>query len=128
MIHRWIPKIYFSFVVEHLLIWRRRFQRGNTFLVLDVNRIFLLLLASPVMGLLNIYVLFSRRQDSSIGIGAPVHANMRTGGSTNAEVTSSLLESVRIHPIWLQIFLIFSLIASCFYNFCAMHILIPLII
>ncbi|GMY20986.1 CLP protease regulatory subunit CLPX2, mitochondrial-like isoform X1 [Fagus crenata] len=49
--------------------------------------------------------------DSSIGIGAPVHANMRTGGSTNAEVTSSLLESVRIHPIWLQIFLIFSLIA-----------------
>uniref|UniRef100_A0A2N9ICP8 Clp ATPase C-terminal domain-containing protein n=1 Tax=Fagus sylvatica TaxID=28930 RepID=A0A2N9ICP8_FAGSY len=46
------------------------------------------------MGLLNIYVLFSRRQDSSIGFGAPVRANMRTGGSTNAEVTSSLLESV----------------------------------
>jgi hypothetical protein len=40
------------------------------------------------MGLLNIYVLFSRRQDSSIGFGAPVRANMRTGGSTNAEVTS----------------------------------------
>uniref|UniRef100_A0A2N9ES77 Clp ATPase C-terminal domain-containing protein n=1 Tax=Fagus sylvatica TaxID=28930 RepID=A0A2N9ES77_FAGSY len=35
-----------------------------------------------------------RRQDSSIGFGAPVRANMRTGGSTNAEVTSSLLESV----------------------------------
>ncbi|XP_020206684.1 CLP protease regulatory subunit CLPX3, mitochondrial isoform X1 [Cajanus cajan] len=35
-----------------------------------------------------------RRQDSSIGFGAPVRANMRTGGVTNATVTSSLLESV----------------------------------
>ncbi|XP_061345840.1 CLP protease regulatory subunit CLPX1, mitochondrial-like isoform X2 [Gastrolobium bilobum] len=35
-----------------------------------------------------------RRQDSSIGFGAPVRANMRTGGVTNAGVTSSLLESV----------------------------------
>ncbi|KAK7858473.1 clp protease regulatory subunit clpx1 [Quercus suber] len=35
-----------------------------------------------------------RRQDSSIGFGAPVCANMRTGGSTNAVVTSSLLEYV----------------------------------
>ncbi|XP_052189450.1 CLP protease regulatory subunit CLPX3, mitochondrial-like [Diospyros lotus] len=35
-----------------------------------------------------------RRQDSSIGFGAPVRANMRTGGLTNASVTSSLLESV----------------------------------
>jgi len=35
-----------------------------------------------------------RRQDSSIGFGAPVRANMRTGGVTNAAVTSSLLESV----------------------------------
>ncbi|CAI0406131.1 unnamed protein product [Linum tenue] len=36
-----------------------------------------------------------RRQDSSIGFGAPVRANMRTGGGvTNAAVTSSLLESV----------------------------------
>lgn len=34
-----------------------------------------------------------RRQDSSIGFGAPVRANMRTGGITNAIVTSSLLES-----------------------------------
>lgn len=34
-----------------------------------------------------------RRQDSSIGFGAPVRANMRTGGITNATVTSSLLES-----------------------------------
>ncbi|KAH9750315.1 CLP protease regulatory subunit CLPX2 [Citrus sinensis] len=37
-----------------------------------------------------------RRQDSSIGFGAPVRANMRTGGLTDALVTSSLLESVRI--------------------------------
>ncbi|XP_019441138.1 PREDICTED: CLP protease regulatory subunit CLPX1, mitochondrial-like isoform X1 [Lupinus angustifolius] len=35
-----------------------------------------------------------RRQDSSIGFGAPVRANMRTGGVTNASLTSSLLESV----------------------------------
>ncbi|XP_043720095.1 CLP protease regulatory subunit CLPX1, mitochondrial-like [Telopea speciosissima] len=34
-----------------------------------------------------------RRQDSSIGFGAPVRANMRTGGLTNAAVTSSLLET-----------------------------------
>ncbi|XP_020412043.1 CLP protease regulatory subunit CLPX1, mitochondrial [Prunus persica] len=35
-----------------------------------------------------------RRQDSSIGFGAPVRANMRTGGVTDAAVTSSLLETV----------------------------------
>ncbi|KAJ4827505.1 CLP protease regulatory subunit clpx3, mitochondrial, partial [Turnera subulata] len=35
-----------------------------------------------------------RRQDSSIGFGAPVRANMRASGVTNAVVTSSLLESV----------------------------------
>ncbi|KAK6940411.1 Clp ATPase, C-terminal [Dillenia turbinata] len=35
-----------------------------------------------------------RRQDSSIGFGAPVRANMRAAGVTNAVVTSSLLESV----------------------------------
>ncbi|XVE91009.1 hypothetical protein DITRI_Ditri20bG0121600 [Diplodiscus trichospermus] len=35
-----------------------------------------------------------RRQDSSIGFGAPVRANMRSSGLTTAAVTSSLLESV----------------------------------
>ncbi|MQL77218.1 hypothetical protein Taro_009625 [Colocasia esculenta] len=35
-----------------------------------------------------------RRQDSSIGFGAPVRANMRTSRITNAAVTSALLESV----------------------------------
>lgn len=35
-----------------------------------------------------------RRQDSSIGFGAPIRANMRSGGVTNAVVTSSLLEAV----------------------------------
>ncbi|KAL8485738.1 hypothetical protein ACS0TY_027867 [Phlomoides rotata] len=35
-----------------------------------------------------------RRQDSSIGFGAPVRANMRAGGVIDAAVTSSLLESV----------------------------------
>uniref|UniRef100_A0A0D6R3K6 Clp ATPase C-terminal domain-containing protein n=1 Tax=Araucaria cunninghamii TaxID=56994 RepID=A0A0D6R3K6_ARACU len=33
-----------------------------------------------------------RRQDSSIGFGAPVRKNMRAGGLTNSAVTSSLLE------------------------------------
>ncbi|KAG0499028.1 hypothetical protein HPP92_003719 [Vanilla planifolia] len=35
-----------------------------------------------------------RRQDSSIGFGAPVRAKIRRGGPTNSTVTSSLLESV----------------------------------
>ncbi|KAK6155578.1 hypothetical protein DH2020_009826 [Rehmannia glutinosa] len=35
-----------------------------------------------------------RRHDSSIGFGAPVRANMRTGRVTSAAVTSSLLETV----------------------------------
>ncbi|XP_010682114.2 CLP protease regulatory subunit CLPX1, mitochondrial isoform X1 [Beta vulgaris subsp. vulgaris] len=35
-----------------------------------------------------------RRHDSSIGFGAPVRANMRSGGMTNAVVASSLLETV----------------------------------
>jgi hypothetical protein len=37
---------------------------------------------------------FSRRHDSSIGFRARVRSNMRTGGVINAEITSSLLESV----------------------------------
>jgi len=35
-----------------------------------------------------------RRHDSSIGFRAQVRSNMRTGGVINAEITSSLLESV----------------------------------
>ncbi|XP_020588384.1 CLP protease regulatory subunit CLPX1, mitochondrial isoform X2 [Phalaenopsis equestris] len=35
-----------------------------------------------------------RRQDSSIGFGAPVRANMRSGGLANAAITSSLLDCV----------------------------------
>ncbi|XP_062219364.1 CLP protease regulatory subunit CLPX1, mitochondrial-like [Phragmites australis] len=35
-----------------------------------------------------------RRQDSSIGFGALVRANMKAGGISSAQVTSSLLESV----------------------------------
>lgn len=37
---------------------------------------------------------FSRRHDSSIGFRAQVRSNMRSGGVINAEITSSLLESV----------------------------------
>ncbi|CAN8314109.1 unnamed protein product [Cochlearia groenlandica] len=36
----------------------------------------------------------NRRQDSSIGFGAPVRANMATSGVTSGVITSSLLESV----------------------------------
>ncbi|CAN1334049.1 CLP protease regulatory subunit CLPX1, mitochondrial [Linum perenne] len=39
-----------------------------------------------------------RRQDSSIGFGAPVRSNMRRGGVTSATVTSSLLETVLTEP------------------------------
>ncbi|KAL6512184.1 CLP protease regulatory subunit clpx1, mitochondrial [Orobanche gracilis] len=35
-----------------------------------------------------------RRQDSSIGFGAPIRTNMRSGGVTDAAITSFLLESV----------------------------------
>lgn len=38
---------------------------------------------------------YFRRQDSSIGFEAPVHANMRAGGTTNTAITSSLLVSMR---------------------------------
>ncbi|KAK6117439.1 hypothetical protein DH2020_048818 [Rehmannia glutinosa] len=37
---------------------------------------------------------FNLSRDSSIGFGAPIRANMRAGGVTNAAITSSLLESV----------------------------------
>ncbi|KAM3205463.1 hypothetical protein P3L10_028873 [Capsicum annuum] len=42
----------------------------------------------------SIKTISERRQDSSIGFGAPVRTNMRIGGLTDAVVTSSLLESV----------------------------------
>lgn len=38
----------------------------------------------------------SRRQDSSIGFGAPIRTNMRSSEVTDPMVTSSLLESVSI--------------------------------
>jgi ATP-dependent Clp protease ATP-binding subunit ClpX len=38
--------------------------------------------------------IYCRRHDSSIGFGAPVRSNMRTGSVINAEITSTLLESV----------------------------------
>lgn len=37
---------------------------------------------------------YFRRQDSSIGFGAPIRANIRTGGVITSAVTSSLLETV----------------------------------
>ncbi|GAB2293953.1 CLP protease regulatory subunit clpx1, mitochondrial [Dionaea muscipula] len=40
-----------------------------------------------------------RRHDSSIGFGAPVRANMRASGPTNAAVTSSLLDNVESNDL-----------------------------
>ncbi|OIW06310.1 hypothetical protein TanjilG_17684 [Lupinus angustifolius] len=40
------------------------------------------------------FISYTRRQDSSIGFGAPVRTNMRAGGVTDSAVVSSLLESV----------------------------------
>lgn len=45
-----------------------------------------------------------RRQDSSIGFGAPVRANMRAGGVTDAVVTSSLMETVSDLPVTVKIY------------------------
>lgn len=45
------------------------------------------------------YFCLLRRHDSSIGFGAPVRANMRSGGMTNAVVASSLLETVRTRTL-----------------------------
>lgn len=59
----------------------------------------------------NFYYL-TRRQDSSIGFGAPVRANMRTGGITDSVVTSSLLESVSIASYYLKYWPFF-LIEAC---------------
>lgn len=42
------------------------------------------------------YIPLLRRQDASIGFGAPVRANMRTSGTMSAAVASSLLEYVRL--------------------------------
>lgn len=48
---------------------------------------------------MKVSIILTRRQDSSIGFGAPVRANMRAGGITNSVVTSSLLESVWIRDL-----------------------------
>lgn len=87
-------------MVEHLLIWRRPFPRGSTFLVLLAGRIIEKWLLREK--LLTFHCLYPRREDSSIGFGAPVRTNMRVAGLTNAVVTSSLLESVRIKLWWLK--------------------------
>jgi hypothetical protein len=41
------------------------------------------------------YNYFFRKQDSSIGFGAPVRANMRGNKLIDAAITSSLLETVQ---------------------------------
>lgn len=48
---------------------------------------------------MKVSIILTRRQDSSIGFGAPVRANMRAGGVINSVVTSSLLELVWIRDL-----------------------------
>lgn len=67
---------------------------------------------------LKLCVLLIRRQDSSIGFGAPVRANMRMGGVTSAAVTSSLLESVRTKAVWICWHLPLSLYIDFIYFTC----------
>ncbi|XP_021298311.1 CLP protease regulatory subunit CLPX2, mitochondrial isoform X2 [Herrania umbratica] len=68
----------------------RRYPRGDSFQI-DTKDI-LFICGGAFIDLEK--TISERRQDSSIGFGAPVRANMRSGGLTTAAVTSSLLESV----------------------------------
>ncbi|MCD9639901.1 CLP protease regulatory subunit clpx2, mitochondrial [Datura stramonium] len=68
----------------------RKHQRGDT-IQIDTKDI-LFICGGAFVGLEK--TISERRQDSSIGFGAPVRTNMRVGGLTDAVVTSSLLESV----------------------------------
>lgn len=93
------------------MILKKPFQKGNAYsfsLAEFIYQMFLspLLLLFPLLSLslstflwknkcaMKLSIILTRRQDSSIGFGAPVRANMRAGGVTDAVVTSSLLESV----------------------------------
>lgn len=49
---------------------------------------------------LKVFSICYRRQDSSIGFGAPIRANMRAGGVIDAAVASSLMETVSAHTIF----------------------------
>ncbi|PHT41516.1 ATP-dependent Clp protease ATP-binding subunit ClpX [Capsicum baccatum] len=68
----------------------RKHPRGDT-IQMDTKDI-LFICGGAFVGLEK--TISERRQDSSIGFGAPVRTNMRIGGLTDAVVTSSLLESV----------------------------------
>lgn len=54
-----------------------------------------------------------RRHDSSIGFGAPVRANMRTGGVTSAAVTSTLLETVSLYQLSFRHVLVSVILLAC---------------
>lgn len=121
---RSIPRISYSYVVVHSLIWRRLFLKGNSFLfffggegLLWKN---LFQFSHPRLQKFGSWLLvawqFSRRQDSSIGFGAPVRMNMQSNRVTDALVTSSLLESVRI-KFWYYGYKGSSAIVLCLFTF-----------
>ncbi|KAM1023828.1 hypothetical protein ACFX2A_045652 [Malus domestica] len=68
----------------------RKHSRGDS-IQMDTNNI-LFICGGAFVGLEK--TISERLQDSSIGFGVPVRANMRTSGLTDAIVTSSLLEYV----------------------------------
>ena len=76
-----------------LLTWRKLYQRG--IIVLPVWELLSLVFTISLhLRCIPLPYFVNRRQDSSIGFGAPVRASMRAGGISSAQVTSSLLESV----------------------------------
>ncbi|GLT90695.1 hypothetical protein SLE2022_086160 [Rubroshorea leprosula] len=68
----------------------RRHPRGDSFQIDTKNILFIC--GGAFVDLEK--TISERRQDASIGFGAPVRTNMRSGGLTSSAVTSSLLESV----------------------------------
>ncbi|RCV06047.1 hypothetical protein SETIT_1G132100v2 [Setaria italica] len=68
----------------------RRHPRGDNIQIDTKNILFIC--GGAFVGLEK--TISERRHDSSIGFRAQVRSNMRTGGVINAEITSSLLESV----------------------------------
>ena len=87
-------------MAAHLLTWRKQSQRG--IIIIFTHGILKLPCINSLSrkGILitDCDEFLARRQDSSIGFGARVRANMRTGGVTTAAITSSLLETVKNCP------------------------------
>lgn len=74
----------------------RKHQRGGDSIQIDTKDI-LFICGGAFIDLEK--TISERRQDSSIGFGAPVRTNMRLGGLNNAAVASSLLEHIESNDL-----------------------------